>query len=121
MFGLGMQEVIIILVVALLIIGPKKLPDLARSLGKALREFKGAADDFKHNLDIDPAELTPRSNIKTAHKSSAKDTIETVTVKDSETVEETDTGADSEIEAEAEKETEEKKEETDRETIKKDD
>jgi len=121
MFGLGMQEVIIILVVALLIIGPKKLPDLARSLGKALREFKGAADDFKHNLDIDPAELTPRSNIKTAQKSSAKDTIETVTVKDAETVKETDTNSDSEIEAEAEMESEDKKKGTDRETIKKDD
>ncbi len=120
MFGLGMQEIIIILVVALLIIGPKKLPDLARSLGKALREFKGAADDFKQNLEIDSSELTPRSNIKTTHEAPAKDTIETVTVKDAETVKETDTVSDSKIEAEAEMESEDKQV-NNRETIKKDD
>jgi len=121
MFGLGMQEIIIILVVALLIIGPKKLPDLARSLGKALREFKGAADDFKHNLDIDPGALTPRSNIKTTHNDAAKETIETVTVKDDETVEKTDTVSDSKIETAAEMVTEDKKETKDQETINKDD
>lgn len=52
MLGIGMQEIIIILVVALIIIGPKKLPDLARALGRALGEFRRAADDLKEDLDI---------------------------------------------------------------------
>ena len=52
MLGIGMQEIIIILVVALIIIGPKKLPDLARALGRAMGEFRRAADDLKDNLDI---------------------------------------------------------------------
>ena len=52
MLGIGMQEIIIILIVALIIIGPKKLPDLARALGRAMGEFRRAADDLKENLDI---------------------------------------------------------------------
>lgn len=52
MLGIGMQEIIIILVVALIIIGPKKLPDLARAMGRAMGEFRKAADDLKDNLDI---------------------------------------------------------------------
>ena len=54
MFGIGWQELLIIAVVALLIVGPKKLPDLAKSLGKGFREFKkatdGVADEFKDTL-----------------------------------------------------------------------
>jgi Tat protein translocase TatB subunit len=50
-FGIGMQELIIILVVALIFIGPKKLPDLAKALGKGVAQFKNAMDDVKGTFD----------------------------------------------------------------------
>jgi len=53
MLGIGMQEILIILVVALIIIGPKRLPELARTLGKGFAEFKKAADDLQETVRID--------------------------------------------------------------------
>jgi len=53
MFGIGMPEMILILAVALIVIGPKKLPGLAKSLGRALGEFKKATSDLKESFDID--------------------------------------------------------------------
>lgn len=50
MFGIGMPELLIIMVVALLVIGPKKLPDLAKSLGKGMSEFRKATDEIKGSL-----------------------------------------------------------------------
>jgi Tat protein translocase TatB subunit len=57
MFGIGMQELIIIAIIALLIVGPKKLPDLAKTLGKSFGELRKAADgitdDLKQTLQND--------------------------------------------------------------------
>jgi TatA/E family protein of Tat protein translocase len=51
MFGIGPTEHIIILAIALLVLGPKRLPDLARSLGKGLAEFRRATADVTEELD----------------------------------------------------------------------
>ncbi|KJS28637.1 MAG: hypothetical protein VR64_23570 [Desulfatitalea sp. BRH_c12] len=51
MFGIGMPELLLILAVALIVIGPKKLPDLAKSLGKAMGEFKRATNDLKQSIE----------------------------------------------------------------------
>ena len=48
---LGFQELLIIFVIALLVFGPKKLPELGKSLGKGLREFKKATEDLKSNWE----------------------------------------------------------------------
>jgi len=53
MFGIGMPEMLLILAIALIVIGPKKLPDLAKSLGRAMREFKKATSEFKDTMQID--------------------------------------------------------------------
>lgn len=54
MFGsIGMTELIVILVVALVVIGPKRLPELARTLGKALGDFKRATSDFQDSFSLE--------------------------------------------------------------------
>jgi len=51
MWNIGMPELVIILVIALIIFGPRKLPELGRSLGKSIGEFKKASNELRHTLD----------------------------------------------------------------------
>ena len=53
MFGLGMPEILLILAIALIVIGPQKLPDLAKTLGRAMGEFKKTAQEFKRSIDVE--------------------------------------------------------------------
>ncbi len=50
--GIGMDEMIVILVLVLILFGSKKMPELARSVGKGIRELRKAADEVKRELDI---------------------------------------------------------------------
>lgn len=52
MFGsIGFSEMMVIIVIALLIFGPKKLPEIGRSIGKTIREFKKASEEVSKSLD----------------------------------------------------------------------
>ncbi len=71
MFGLGFQELLIILVIALLFIGGKKLPEIASGMGKAVREFKRATAE-PEPLDGPPAQHTQQPVTDKAKKDGAR-------------------------------------------------
>ncbi|PQP34168.1 hypothetical protein C6A37_09175 [Desulfobacteraceae bacterium SEEP-SAG9] len=73
---MGMPELILIMVVALIVIGPKKLPDLAKSLGRALGEFKKATREFKETIELDHG----LDDVKKTFNAMNKDITETIDV-----------------------------------------
>lgn len=56
MFGVGMQELIVILVLVLILFGPRRLPEIGRAIGKAVRELRRATQDFREAIEQEPPE-----------------------------------------------------------------
>ncbi|MCX8084749.1 MAG: twin-arginine translocase TatA/TatE family subunit [Calditerrivibrio sp.] len=78
MFGLGLSEILLIAVVAIVVIGPKRLPEVAKALGKGYAEFRRAMDGFKEAVKIDDVlEDKPKEkDLKTVYEEKWKQTSE---------------------------------------------
>ena len=67
MFGIGMPELLVILGLALIVLGPKRLPEIARALGKGMSEFRRASEELKEelrHLEDEPQESSPQATPK---------------------------------------------------------
>jgi sec-independent protein translocase protein TatA len=77
MFNIGPLELMVILLLALVVVGPSKLPEVGRSIGRALREFRKVQDEVRDsinfNLDAEPVtRIRPRSRARHRRPSSAR-------------------------------------------------
>ncbi len=57
MFGIGFQELILIMIVALIVLGPKRLPEAARAIGKFFKEFKSVTEEVKSSISTDISQI----------------------------------------------------------------
>lgn len=75
MFGIGTTELLVILFIILLVFGSKKLPELARGLGKGINEFKRASQEIQNELDVNkPLEPKKQAEKTEDEKKEADDT-----------------------------------------------
>src|SRR6476469_3821839 len=69
-FGMGPGEMLIILVLALIIVGPQKLPEIGRNLGRTIGEFKAQTDSLRSVMTFEPA---PSAQVRVAHPAERQD------------------------------------------------
>lgn len=104
MFGLGLPELIVIFVIALVVFGPKKLPDLGKSIGRAMAEFKKAQQEFQDSVQAEMKEVEKTADVEGLKKLGRLDDLSAYT--------EADAGKPGEAQAEEHKTEEHKAEET---------
>ena len=75
MFGLGIPELIVIFVIALVVFGPKKLPDLGKSIGRAMAEFKKAHQEFQESVQSEMREVQKTTNLEELKKMGSLDDL----------------------------------------------
>jgi len=68
MFGLGFPELLLIFVIALVVFGPKKLPELGKSIGRAMAEFKKASDEFQESVREEMKEVEKTTGVEEIKK-----------------------------------------------------
>jgi len=68
MFGIGFEHLLVIMVVALLVVGPDKLPGVARALGRGYAEFKRTMDELKNTMDQDETVRGLREEFRSAQR-----------------------------------------------------
>lgn len=68
MFGLGIPELLVIFVIALIVFGPKKLPDLGKSIGRAMAEFKKASEEFQESVRAEMKEVEKSADLEEVKK-----------------------------------------------------
>ncbi len=80
MFGIGMPELLLILAVALIVLGPKKLPEMARALGRGLAEFRRTTDDVKREVQAaaDEIDTPPETDNTTTEPSGEGEPANTI-------------------------------------------
>jgi sec-independent protein translocase protein TatA len=78
MFGLGAGELLLIFVIAILFLGPKKIPELAKGLGQAMREFQKARDEMMNEIN---KPSTPAASAQATADASKKADVEVTAVK----------------------------------------
>ena len=68
MFGIGFEHLLVIMIVVLLVVGPDKLPDVARALGRGYAEFKRTMDELKNTMDQDDTVRGLREEFRSAQR-----------------------------------------------------